>query len=82
MNILYHGSAVPDIQIIKVTSKLHGTDDTKVLYLTDNLPYSLFYIWDATHNIKTGKHITAWIKDGIVYYEEQFKGQLEAFYNY
>lgn len=80
MNILYHGSAVPDIQTIKVTSKLHGTDDTKVLYLTDNLPYSLFYIWDANHNIKTGKHITAWIKDGIVYYEEQFKGQLEAFY--
>ena len=78
--ILYHGSAISDINVLKAESKLHGKDGAKVLYLTDNLPYSLFYIWDANHNIKPGKHVTAWIKDGIVYYEEQFQGQLEAFY--
>lgn len=80
MNFLYHGSAFADIHIIKAESALHGTDHTKVVYLTDNLPYSLFYIWDSKHNIKKGKHVTAWIKDGVVYYEEQFRGQLEAFY--
>lgn len=80
MNYLYHGSVTADIHTIKANSKLHGTDNTKVVYLTDNLPYSLFYIWDSNHNIKEGKHVTAWIKDGTVYYEEQFEGQLEAFY--
>lgn len=80
MNYLYHGSVIANIHIIKAESTLHGTDNTKVFYLTDNLPYSLFYIWDSSHNIKRNKHVTAWIKDGIVYYEEQFEGQLKAFY--
>ena len=80
MNYLYHGSVIADIHTIKAESTLHGTDNTKVVYLTDNLPYSLFYIWDTSHNIKRSKHVTAWIKDCIVYYEEQFEGQLESFY--
>lgn len=80
MNYLYHGSVIANIHIIKAESTLHGTDNTKVFYLTDNLPYSLFYIWDSSHNIKRNKHVTAWMKDGIVYYEEQFEGQLKAFY--
>ncbi len=80
MNYLYHGSVIANIHIIKAESTLHGTYNTKVFYLTDNLPYSLFYIWDSSHNIKRNKHVTAWIKDGIVYYEEQFEGQLKAFY--
>ncbi|MBQ3099996.1 MAG: hypothetical protein IJC50_03290 [Clostridia bacterium] len=80
MGILYHGSVIANIHTIKAESTLHGTDNTKVVYLTDNLPYSLFYIWDSNHNIKSSKHVTAWIKNGIVYYEEQFEGQLEAFY--
>lgn len=80
MGNLFHGSVIANIHTIKAESTLHGTDNTKVVYLTDNLPYSLFYIWDSSHNIKRSKHVTAWIKDGIVYYEEQFEGQLEAFY--
>lgn len=74
---LYHASSVSDIQTLKALSNLHGSDGEKVVYLTESLPYSLFYIWDAAHN---KKHVTCWLKDGIVYYEEQFPGQLRAFY--
>lgn len=77
---LYHASSVPGIQTLKAVSNLHGSDGDKVVYLTESLPYSLFYIWDAAHNKKPGKHVTCWLKDGIVYYEEQFPGQLRAFY--
>lgn len=80
MGNLFHGSVIANIHTIKAESTLHGTDNTKVVYLTDNLPYSLFYIWDSSHNLKRSKHVTAWINDGIVFYEEQFEGQLEAFY--
>lgn len=77
---LYHGSHIPDIEKLNATSLFHGTSDTKVVYLTDSYPYSLFYILDADHNIKQGKHVTSWIKDGIVYFEEQFPNQLLEFY--
>ena len=43
MSNLFHGSIVADICTIKVTTSLHGTNDVKVAYLTDNFPYSLFY---------------------------------------
>ena len=76
---LYHGSHAHGIERLLPYSKLHGTD-VNVVYLTDSYPYSLFYIWDSEHNLKKGKHVTAWIRDGIVYYEEQFPRQLEAFY--
>ena len=78
--LLYHGSKVSDIEILKASSILHGSNEN-VVYLTDSFPYALFYVWDEKRNIKKGKHITAWVKDGIVYYEEQFKGQLKAFYD-
>lgn len=77
---LYHASSIPDIQTLKAFSSLHGSADEKVVYLTESLPYSLFYIWDAVHNKKPGKHVTCRLTDGIVYYEEQFPGQLRAFY--
>lgn len=77
---LYHGSSVAGIDQIRASSLLHGTDGTKVVYLTENRAYALFYIWDAEHNIKEGKHVTAWIRDGMVYYEEQFPEQLPTFY--
>ncbi len=41
----------------------------------------MLYIWDPIHNLKKGKHITAWIKNGVVYYEEQFPNQLKTFYD-
>lgn len=80
MKYFYHGSIVSGIKNLKPFSPLHGSDK-RVVYLTDNIPYSLFYIWDKEHNHLEGKHVTAWIKDGIAYYEEQFPEQLKAFYN-
>ena len=79
--ILYHGSITPSINKIATNSILHGTTNKNVVYLTDNRAYALLYIWDPSHNIKRGKHVTAWIKEGIVYYEEQFPQQLKAFYD-
>lgn len=78
---LYHGTVIPNIKILNAVSSLHGGGEQKIVYLTDNRAYSLFYIWDSVHNLKKGKHVTAWIKDGIVYYEEQFPEQLKAFYD-
>lgn len=79
MNKLYHGSITPNILQISPISQLHNSD-IKVVYLTDNIPYALFYIWDKEHNHYDGKHVTAWIKDGTANYEEQFPDQLETFY--
>lgn len=79
MNKLYHGSITPNIKQINPISGLHNSDK-KVVYLTDNIPYALFYIWDKEHNHYEGKHVTAWIKDGTANYEEQFPDQLKAFY--
>lgn len=80
MNFLYHGSIISGIKQLKPVSTLNGTDK-KVVYLTDNIPYSLFYIWDKKHNHFDGKYVTAWIKNGTAYYEEQFPDQLKAFYS-
>lgn len=77
---LYHGSIVPNITELSANSKSHHSDE-RVLYLTDSFPYSLFYIWDKKHNFKNEKHVTCWIKNGIVYYEEQFENQLKRFYD-
>ncbi len=78
--ILYHGSIISNIQNLQPISKLHN-DNNNVVYLTDNVPYALFYIWDGKHNKKNGKHVTAWIKNGIAYYEEQFPNQMKSFYD-
>ena len=79
MKNIYHGSIVPKITKLEACSKLHNSEE-KVVYLTDNVPYALFYIWDEKHNGFDGKHVTGWIKDGIAYYEEQFLDQLKTFY--
>ncbi len=81
MHFLYHGTVVPNIKVLNAVSSLHAGGEQKIVYLTDNRAYSLFYIWDSVHNLKKGKHVTAWIKDGVVYYEEQFPEQLKAFYD-
>ncbi len=77
---LYHGSIVPNITELITNAKSYDGKNN-ILYLTDSLPYSLFYIWDTKHNLKKGKHITCWIKNGIVHYEEQFENQLKRFYD-
>ena len=78
-NFLYHGSVSADITELKAYSMLHGTDK-KVVYLTDNIPYALFYIWDGNHNNYNRKFVTGWIKNNISCYEEMFPNQLETFY--
>ncbi len=79
MDYLYHGSIVSGIDRIKPYSLLHGSKE-KALYLTDNIPYALFYIWDGEHNHYSGKHVTAWVKNNTAYYEEQFPDQMKCFY--
>lgn len=79
MNYLYHGSIAEKIKVLEAISILHGTDK-KVVYLTDNVPYALFYIWDSEHNCYDGKYVTAFIKNGMTFYEEQFPNQIERFY--
>ncbi len=79
MEYLYHGSAVQGIESLRASSALHGTGE-RVVYLTDSVPYALFYIWDEKHTGFQYKHITAWLEDGLAQYEEQFAGQLAAFY--
>ncbi len=76
---LYHGSIVPGIKKIRATSKLHHSEK-KVVYLSGSIPYALLYIWDGKHNKREGKYVTAGMKDGVVFYEEQFPEQLKAFY--
>lgn len=79
MEYLYHGSAVGGITKLRANSVLHGTQ-RRVLYLTDSIPYALFYIWDPRRTGFQYKHITAWLEAGQANYEEQFPGQLQAFY--
>ncbi len=80
MNKLYHGSANPNITVLNANSKLHN-NDKNVVYLTDSVPYALIYIWDENLIGFSGKHVTGWVKNGIVYYEEQFPDQLKHFYD-
>ena len=79
MEYLYHGSAVPGIQALEARSILHGTDK-RIVYLTDNIPYALFYVWDEGLTGSPVKHVTGWVKGGTAHYEEQFPHQLEQFY--
>lgn len=76
---LYHGSAVPDLTELRPLSVLHGSDE-RVVYLSSCIPYTLLYIWDGEKTQYSQKWVTGWVKDGIAYYEEQFPGQLKAFY--
>lgn len=77
---VFHGSAVPDLDELLPLSKLHNSDQ-RVVYLSSSIPYVLLYIWDAEKMGCSRKWVTGWLKDGIAYYEEQFPGQLEAFYS-
>ena len=77
--VFYHGSIIPGITQLDARSKLHNSED-RVVYLTDSIPYALYYIWDAEHNGCSVKHVTGWTRNGIAYYEEQFPEQLKTFY--
>lgn len=77
--MLYHGSTVPKLTELKPLSKLHNTEQ-RVVYLSSSIPYVLLYIWDSEKTKSSQKYVTGWLNDGIAYYEEQFPGQLKAFY--
>ena len=64
---------------LEARSRFHNTGEN-VVYLTDNIPYALLYLWDAEHNGCNAKHVTGWTKNDIAYYEEQFPDQLKTFY--
>lgn len=71
---LYHGTTVPGIEILGVNSL--NREGRQILYLTDNWAYSLFYIRDREINF-----VTCGVgRDGKVYYEEKFPGQLQTLY--
>lgn len=76
---LYHGSLVPGIKALEARSRLHGANK-QVVYLTDSVPYALFYIWDGHHNGYSQKYVTGGFRDGVAFYEEQFPDQLRTFY--
>lgn len=78
MEYFYHGSTVPGISTLEPRSNRNGSP---VLYLTDHIPYALTYIWDGEKIGYQRKHVTAYIKNGIAFYEEQFPDQLKTFYS-
>lgn len=80
MKSLYHGSIAEGIVSLQPISALHGAPERKVVYLSGSRAYSLFYIWDGKHNKMDKKYVTCALKNGVVHYEEQFPGQLKAFY--
>ena len=77
---LYHGSKVADIRSLEPRSKLHGSPEEKVVYLSGSIPYALVYIWDSEKTGYSGKWVTCALKSGVVHYEEMFPDQLKAFY--
>lgn len=79
MAYLYHGSIVSGITTLEARSQLHGTDKA-VVYLTDSIPYALFYIWDNQQTGFDRKYVTGGFRDGQAFYEEQFPDQLRTFY--
>ena len=76
---IHHGSAIPSLNELKPLSKLHNTEKN-VVYMSSSVPYVLLYIWDSVKTQSSRKYVTGWLKDGVAYYEEQFPGQLKAFY--
>lgn len=78
-SLLFHGSAVPGLTELQPLSKLHNSAQS-VVYLSSSVPYILLYIWDAKKTDSSRKWVTAWMENGVAHYEEQFFGQLRAFY--
>lgn len=71
---LYHGTTIPGLEVLKANSC--DRDGNRVLYLTDNYPYSLFYIRDREIDFVT---CGVW-EGGIVHYDEKFRDQLKILY--
>ena len=52
---LYHGSYIGKIEKLIANSKKHNGKDEKIVYLTSNYAYALFYIWDSIKNHRAKK---------------------------
>lgn len=77
--LLFHGTAVSGLTELKPLSKPRNSEQ-RVVYLSSSIPYVLLYIWDAEKTGSSRKWVTAGLKGGVACYEEQFPGQLKAFY--
>ncbi len=75
---LYHGTSAPGIQSLKARST-RWDNGKNALYLTSNRAYALFYIWDCAR-FGDYKFVTCGVRDGVVFYEEQFPNQLQTLY--
>lgn len=65
---------------MKPNSVFHDDKSKNGLYLTNNKPYALFYIWEGNKNKRTKKLVTCWVENGVVHYEEHFSDQMRKFY--
>ena len=69
-NMLYHGSAAAGIRT------LQARGEKRVVYLTDNYVYALFYLRDPQIDFVT----CGVTRDGTVCYEERFPDQIRTLY--
>lgn len=77
-SLYYHGSSAEGITALQPRSLREGQP---VLYLSGSPVYALLYIWDPEKTGRREKWVTGWLKNDVTYYEEQFPGQLRAFYS-
>ena len=74
--IFYHASNIEGLEELHANSRSHGEEGKRVLYLTDNRAYSLFYLRDKKINF-----VTCGVReDGLVHYFERFPNQLQVIY--
>jgi len=73
--MLYHATTIDGLDLLRAES--HDRYGNKVLFLTDNFLYSLFYIRDREINF-----VTCGVREsGIVHYDEKFPDQLKTLYS-
>lgn len=69
--ILYHGSKAANVDFLEPRSKLHGSNNEKVVYLSGNKAYALVYIWDSEKTNYSLKWITCALEvTGVNFMEE------------
>ena len=70
----YHGTAVGGLEVLRANS--YDRNGNRVLYLTDNRAYSLFYLRDRDVDF-----VTCGVgDDGVIHYDEKIPHQLEILY--
>lgn len=77
-HLYYHGTPIMGLTHLEPRSVRDGKP---VIYLSGSFTYALLYLWDEEKTERSAKWVTGWLKKGVTYYEEQFPGQLRAFYS-